>query len=273
MKSVRSFLTLATAALLTAGAVYGSSASAETIPAGIYPNYPPLDMRNIETNKLTGFDVELGEAIAQKMGAQIKWEESSYAELISAVKTDRIRVFFNGMDDTPERQKQIDFVDYIRSGNQFIVPSAKAVHDPLELCGKKIAISRSTSTPVSLANWNKNSCEKAGRPDAIYLPAENSIDARMQMQQGRADAVMMDSLTIPYIIAQSGNAFATVGEPLDFTLMGIGVTKGDQALQQRIQKALQALVDDGTYGKLLSKWKLSPSSAVQTATINAGHAF
>lgn len=270
MKPLRAFLTLTAIALLAMERVQGSQAATEAIPVGIYPSYPPLDMRDPATNKLEGFDVELAQDMAKKMGARIKWEESSYAELISATKTGRIRMFFNGMDDTKERRKQIDFVDYIQSGDQFIVPASKPVADPLALCGKKVAISRSTNSPNTLAMWNKDSCEKAGRPDAVYLPAENSIDARMQMLQGRADAVMMDSLTIPYVIAQAKGAYVTVGQPLNFTLMGIGVTKGDTALQERIVRALQSLIDDGTYGKLIAKWGLSSTSAVREATINAG---
>lgn len=268
MKPFRPLLALAATVLLSAGAMYGPQAAAEKIPVGIYPSYPPLDMRDPETSKLKGFDIDLAEAMARKMDAQIAWQESSYAELVPATQTGRIRMFFNGMFDTPLRQQQISFVDYLQSGNQFIVPADKPVGDPLDLCGKKVAISRSTSAPASLEKWNKDSCAKAGRPAAIYLPAENSIDARMQMQQGRADAVMMDSLTIPYVIAQSHNKLATVGQPLDFSLMGIGVTKGDQALERRVAGALQALIDDGTYGKLIAKWGLSSTSAVRKATLN-----
>ncbi|MFP3584735.1 ABC transporter substrate-binding protein [Paraburkholderia sp. SIMBA_055] len=249
--------------------LYGAVSAAEPIKAGVYPSYPPLDMRDPATNELTGFDLELGTALAAKLGRPLDWKETSYSELIAAVKTGRIEIFFNGMFDTPERQEQIGFVDYLRSGSQFITLASKPYRTPESLCGKKVGISRMTNAPAAMQRWSQQVCEKTGKPAAIYVPAENSVDARSQMTQGRTDAVMMDSLTIPYVIAQNRNAFVTVGDPIEYTSMGIGVAKGDATLQKQLAVALQSLVDDGSYAKLLKKWGLSPTSAITKVTINA----
>ncbi|MEX3845480.1 ABC transporter substrate-binding protein [Paraburkholderia sp. BR10882] len=247
----------------------GTTAHAkDAIQAGIYPNYPPLDMRDPATNQLAGFDVELAGILASHMGRPLSWTETSYAELISAVKTGRIQIFFNGMFDTPERRDQIAFVDYLRSGSQFLTLPTSPYKTPASLCGKKVGISRLTSDPETFHRWSESVCVKNGLPAAVYMPAENSIDARMQMRQGRTDAVLMDSLTIPFVIKQSGGQFVTVGEPLEFHLMGIGVNKADAALQQELAKAMQRAIDDGSYASLLIKWGLSASSAVPKVTIN-----
>lgn len=247
----------------------GTVRAAEPIKAGIYPSYPPLDMRDPATNELTGFDLELGAALAARLDRPLDWKETSYSELIPAVKTGRIEIFFNGMFDTPERQEQIGFVDYLRSGSQFITLASSPFRTPESLCGKKVGISRITSAPAAMQRWSQAVCEKSGKPAAIYVPAENSVDARSQMMQGRTDAVMMDSLTIPYVIAQNRKAFVTVGDPIEYMSMGIGVAKGDAALQNRLAVALQTLVDNGSYAKLLKKWGLSPTSAIPKVTINA----
>ena len=250
----------------TATAIAAAPSTA-TIKAGTYPSYPPLDMRDTATNELTGFDIELGESLAKRVGQPLTWVETNYAELIAATKTGRVDIFFNGMFDTPEREQQISFVDYLRSGSQFVGMAGGSFKTAESLCGKRIGISRITSAPAELVNWNAAVCAKKNLPAAIYVPAENSTDARMQMKQGRVDAVFMDSLTIPYIISQD-KTLAMIGEPVEYTRMGIGVAKGQEALGQKIGKALQAMIDDGSYAKLMDKWGLPKTSALQKVLIN-----
>lgn len=244
------------------------AAATEPIKAGVYPNYPPLDMRDPATNQLAGFDVELAGLLAVNMKRPLAWTETNYAELIPAVKTGRIQIFFNGMFDTPERQQQVAFVDYLRSGDQFITLPGSTVKSLKGLCGRRVGISRLTSTPMVFSRWSEATCVKAGLAPAVYVPAENSIDARMQLRQGRTDAVMMDSLTIPFVIKQSGNQFITVGDPIESKLMGVGVDKEDPALQRQLAAALQTIMDDGSYKQLLAKWGLPADSALTKATIN-----
>ncbi|MFT4063782.1 ABC transporter substrate-binding protein [Paraburkholderia sp.] len=268
MQRIRSIHRPFLVAALTLGALSFSAHAAESLKAGIYPSYPPLDMRDPATNELTGFDVELGKALSTKLGRPVDWVETNFAELIAATTTGRIEIFFNGMDDTPARQQQIAFVDYLRSGSQFLTMASSNITTPKAVCGKKVGISRLTNDPAVFARWNAATCEKAGLPAAVYMPAENSVDARSQMKQGRTDVVMMDSLTIPYIIQQNQGAFKTVGEPVEFQPMGIGVAKGDKALQLQVADAMQKLIDDGSYARLLDKWGLSASSAIPKVTIN-----
>lgn len=258
------------AALLSSVCLAGiahSVQAAEAIKAGTYPSYPPLDMRDPASNTLTGFDIELGEALSKKMGRPFSWVETNYSELIAATKTGRVDIFFNGMFDTPEREQEIGFVDYLRSGSQFVTLASSPNKTAISMCGKRIGISRMTSAPAVLARWNTSDCAKQGLPAAIYVPAENSIDARMQMKQGRVDAVMMDSLTVPYVIAQDAS-LAMIGTPIEYTAMGIGVAKNEMALGKDVAVALQSLIDDGSVGKLMAKWNLPATSALNKVTIN-----
>jgi polar amino acid transport system substrate-binding protein len=262
---------LLTVAALTLAAVPVSQAAPTSLPVGVYPNYPPLDMKDPATGELKGFDVALGNAIAAKLGVSLDWQETAFVQLLPSVQTGRIRVFFNGMDDTAPRRELIAFVDYLKSGTQFMVAATKAADypDATALCGKKVAASRGTNIPSQLAEWSKANCEAKGRRAIQYFGADNNIDARSQLKQGRVDAMAQDSLTIPYVREQEPNTYVTVGEPFDYQLMGIGVGKTDQALQHQMQTALQALIDDGTYALLLKEWHLPPTSGVDKVTINA----
>jgi polar amino acid transport system substrate-binding protein len=240
------------------------------IPVGVYPSYPPLDMRDPATGALSGFDIELGQLLAKRLGTRFDIQETAFAQLVASVQTGRISVFFNGMNDTAPRRELISFVDYLRSGTQFVVRAAdaSAAGNEDELCGKKIAGSRGTNLPGQIAEWSKAHCEASGKPAVVFLGADNNLDARSQLKQGRADAMAQDSLTIPFAQIQEKGVYRTVGEPFDMTVMGIGVTKSDLALQTALAAALQAMIDNGQYAALLDKWNLPASSALSHVTIN-----
>lgn len=250
--------------------------AAAPVPAkltvGIYPSYPPLDMKDPATGTLRGFDVALAHDLAERMGTSFTFQETSFAQLLPSVQTGRIALFFNGMNDTPARQASIGFVDYLRSGTQFMVRAADAgaYKTGVALCGKKVAGSRSTNLPGQIAAWSQANCQAHNLPAVAFLDADNNIDARLQLKQGRADAMVQDSLTIPFIQSQEKGVYATVGEPFDMTVMGIGVGKTDTVLQKALQSALNAMIHDGSYAALLKKWGLPASSGIPHATIDIG---
>ena len=273
--SLRSRRALAGAAAFL-GLVVGGASFAATLPdhlgVGVYPSYPPLDLRDPATGALTGFDIDLSRLLAKRMGVSFDTQETAFAQLVASVQTGRIALFFNGMNDTAPRRELIGFVDYLSSGTQFMVRAKDpaAGGDATALCGRKVAGSRGTNLPGQIAEWSKANCESAGRPAVTFLGADNNIDARSQLKQGRADAMVQDSLTIPFAMAQEPGTYATVGAPFDVLVMGIGVGKGDTALQEALRTALQALIDDGTYAALLKTWNLPATSALAKATINGG---
>jgi polar amino acid transport system substrate-binding protein len=260
--------------LLIAACLLATAASPlpPKIVVGIYPSYPPLDVKDPATGAMSGFDVELGQVLAKRMGTSFDLQETNFAQFVSSVQTGRINLFLNGMNDTVARRELISFVDYLRSGTQFMVLASSAASYPTmqALCGKKIAGSRGTTFPAAVESWSHAHCEAEGKPAMVFMGADNTIDARSQMKQGRVDAIVQDSLTIPFVQSREEGVFQTIGEPFDITVMGIGITKEDQNLQAALQSALQAMIDDGSYAGLLKKWNLPASSAIPRATINAG---
>jgi polar amino acid transport system substrate-binding protein len=242
-----------------------------TLISAIVPNYPPLDLKDPATNELTGFDVELGAAIAAKLGLRIQWQETSFEQMVSAVGTGRVDVVISGMSDLPSRRGTVSFVDYLRSGPQMFVRAARAAEFPdmRSLCGMKIGASRRTSYPQEIARWNETTCVAAGKPAVTFVGTEGSADARTQLRQGRIDVALQGNETLPYIMGLEPNTYHPVGEPISTQFMGIAVAKDATDLQQAIAEALTQLIADGTYRRLLDKWKLS-ANAIEKVTINAG---
>jgi len=264
------------AAALSAVAFHGSLAAAQSaalknpIVAAIVPNYPPFEFKDPATDKLTGFDVDLGEALAAKMGVKMQWEETSFDQMLSAVATKRVDIILSGMTDIPARRDSVSFVDYITTGPQFYTLKAQAGAFPQmeSLCGKRVGTSRRTSFPNDIANWSAEHCVKAGKPAINVVGTDGSADARLQLRQGRIDAGVQGGETLPYQNSLEQNAYAPIGKPFIAQYTGIGVAKSNTALASALATALDQLIADGTYQKILVKWGLQ-EHAVQKAAVNA----
>ncbi len=240
------------------------------IVVAIMPNYPPMDFKDPATNTLTGLDYDLGNALAERLGVKIKWQETGFEQMINALTTDRVDMVLSGMTDTAERQASVTFVDYFTSGPQFYtLQKNKDFNEITDLCGKKVGTSRRTTFPAEIAEWSKANCEAAGKPAINVIGTEGSADARAQLRQSRIDAAMQGSETLPYLKTQEKDMYKTVGLPISQQFTGLGVSKKKPELSEAVKVALQSMVDDGTYQTILKKWDLE-LGAIKTVTVNAG---
>ncbi|KFE49685.1 ABC transporter substrate-binding protein [Pseudomonas sp.] len=238
------------------------------ISAGIAPNYPPMDFKDPATNKLTGIDYDLGTEISKRLGIEIRWQETAFEQMVSGLATNRIDIVMSGMTDTPERQKTVDFVDYFSTGPQFYtLESQKDLKDIEDMCGKKIGTSRRTTFPVEIAKWSDVNCVAKGKPAIVVIGTEGSADARAQLRQGRLDAAVQGSETLPYIQGQEPGVFKVIGGTLARQLTGLGVAKNNPELSAAIIATLNDMIKDGSYAKILDKWQLK-DGAVAEATLN-----
>jgi polar amino acid transport system substrate-binding protein len=256
----------------------GPLAAASELPASIRasgvlrvavtPNYPPLEFRDPATNELNGFDVDLAQALVRKLGLKLEWQETAFSQMLPALSTGRVDAIISGMTDLKSRHDASTFVDYLRSGPQFFVQASRAgeFKDMQALCGKSVGTSRRTAFPAAIAAWSDAHC---GDNAIKVVGTEGSADARTQLKQGRVDAGVQGNETLPYVMGQEPNVYATVGAAFADQYTGIALAKEDTGLQTAIASALDALIADGSYKALLDKWQLS-SDAIAKATINAG---
>src|SRR6476620_6277693 len=96
-----------------------------SLKVALVPNYPPMEFRDPATNALSGFDVDLGEAIGRKLGVKIEWQETSFAEFMPSISTGRVDAILSGFTDYASRHEIASFVDYLRSGPQFFVQQSR----------------------------------------------------------------------------------------------------------------------------------------------------
>lgn len=243
-----------------------SQAQAQTVrakgaplTAAVVSNYPPLEFKDPNTGKLTGFDIELGEALAAKMGVPLKWEETSFDQMLSSLATKRVDLILSGMTDLPARRDAVKFIDYLKTGPQFFVLTPRQVEFSAmtALCGKRVGASRRTSFPVEIAKWSDEQCVKAGKPPVQVTGTDGSADARTQLRQGRLDAAVQGGETLPYLMSLEPGTYVAVGKPIAYQYVGLAIARTDEALAQDISQAMSKLIADGSYARLAAKWGLA----------------
>lgn len=168
-----------------------------SLKVALVPNYPPMEFRDPATNALSGFDIDLGEAIGRKLGVKIDWQETSFAEFMPSISTGRVDAILSGFTDYASRHDIASFVDYLRSGPQFFVQQSRKAEfkDAASLCGKKVGASRRTMFPAQIAAWSEKNC---GSNPIQFIGTDGSADARTQLRQGRIDAAAQGNETLPY---------------------------------------------------------------------------
>ena len=218
-----------------------------------------------------GYEVDLARAIGQKLGLSVTHEAMAFNSLISSLSTGRIDMVMAAMNDTKERQATVDFVDYLTSGIVMTVQKGnpEGIKQPDDLCGKTVAVGLGTSQEVYAQELSAK-CQAAGRP-----PVEIAVDSEHSqrinsLRTGRADALIMDLGGAIYTAKTAGNGefFEVVDYPLiNGAPYGIAFNKQDGELRSAVQKALQSLMDDGTYDEILRAWGVE-RGAVDQAVVN-----
>ncbi|WP_406857711.1 ABC transporter substrate-binding protein [Alsobacter sp. KACC 23698] len=275
----KTFATLAIVAVALAAG--GSLASAQTAPDRVkqagklviatFPNYAPIAYKEPATNTLTGFDIDLGEAIAKTLGVKAEWQEIAFAQMLPSLQTGRVDMVMAGMSDLPSRREVADFVDYMSSGAQFYTITALAgeIKSPADLCGKSVGASRSTNWPQQIADWSKSNCEANGKPAITVVGTEGSVDARTQLKTQRLQAAVQGNETLPYFQKLEPNTYVPLGKAFTQSLVGIPFTKAENGLRDAVKGALEKLQADGVYDQLLAKYGLQ-DNAHKPISINKG---
>ncbi|MGY3078134.1 polar amino acid transport system substrate-binding protein [Bradyrhizobium sp. LM6.10] len=273
-KFIRRLVMSAVAAIfgLMCSDAYAQSAK-NVINAMSLTTYPPFEFKDESSGKLAGFNIDVLEAMAKKIGAEVSWTETSYALMISfaPLNTKRADVLLGTMGDTPERRAKANFLDYVYSNQILYTLSTRAEgFANLEaLCGKHVAATRSSLIEIQgIEKWSEENCLKNGKPAVEVVPGENTAQSRLLVQQGRADAAITGEGVISYQNKVEGNQYAVISKPVVKLLTGFAFAKDNLQLGQELKTALAAVVADGTYGQLLRKWGLTDQASIGQPTIN-----
>ncbi|WP_139417809.1 ABC transporter substrate-binding protein [Agromyces laixinhei] len=241
-------------------------ADAGVLRVGTDAAYPPNEYKDDAGNPI-GWDVDLVEALGDKLGLEIEYEIASFDKIIPSITGGTMDMGMSSFTDNAERQKQVDFVDYYSAGILWAAPAGATV-DPDDACGLKVAVQATTYEHTDELPAKSQACTDAGKPAIEITPFDTQDAAANAVVLGQADAMSADSPVTGYAIAQTDGKLEAAGEVFDSAPYGFPVAKGSE-LSAAIQAAMQSLIDDGTYGDILAEWGVE-SGAVDTIEINAG---
>jgi polar amino acid transport system substrate-binding protein len=243
-------------------------AQSKKIRIAVNGTYPPMESLDIATNKLVGFDIDLGEALAKVLGLELEWQDSSFAQLIPSLQSGRADMILSGISDLPARRESLNFIDYLNSGAQFYtLIKNTAINSPADLCGKLVGTVRSTSYPGNIAQWSADNCEKQGKSAITVVGVARMPLVATELQQGRMDAAVRGSETLPTLMRDQPDTYRIVTPPFTKVYQGIAFMKTNPVLQTAVLDALRKLFADGTYTALVNKWHLEASAAL-APTVN-----
>ncbi len=230
--------------------------------------YPPNEYTGPDGKTLVGFDIELGQAVATRLGVRIDFSNAKFDTILTGIQANRYDLAFSSFTDNKERQAKVDFVDYFSAGTSILVKKGNpaGITSLQDLCGKPVALESGT---VQVTIAEAASCPGGGKIQITQLPDDAA--ARLQVTTGRAVADLNDFPVAAYTAktAGGGNDFEVVGTQVETAPYGVAVSKDLPGLRDAVKAALQAMVDDGSYGALLARYGIE-QGALKTVTVNAG---
>jgi polar amino acid transport system substrate-binding protein len=260
----------------TATGITVDEAAAALVPAeiaeggqliiGVGTDYPPNETVD-ENGNPAGWGIDLAKAISARLGLEAKLEVAEFDKIIPSILGGAYHFGEYSFTDNVERQQQVDFVNYYNAGIQWISAAGNDV-DPDNACGLKVAVYATSYQDTDELPAKSAKCVEEGKPEIEVLRFDGQAAATNAVALGQADATSADSPIAFAAIAASEGKLQAAGESFDVAPYGLPIAK-NSPLTAAIQKALQSLIDDGTYLKILKKYGVE-NGAVTTATINAG---
>lgn len=243
--------------------------------------YAPVEFKD-ESGETVGIDPDLADAMGEQLGVTFEFENGTFDTLLTGLRSKRYDIAMSAMTDTKDRQEGIDsgtgqkvgegvdFVDYFTAGVSIYTKKGEdqGIETWSDLCGKKIVLQRGTVSE----DLAKAEAEKCPADQKLSIESfDNDQQAQTRLRAGGADAGSSDFPVAAYAVKTSGdgNDFELVGEQVEAAPYGIAVAKDNTELRDALQAALNAVIENGEYQKIMDKWGVV-EGVVDEATVNGG---
>jgi polar amino acid transport system substrate-binding protein len=217
--------------------------------------FPPMEF--LEGSEPVGADIDIGREVAERLGREAEFTNIGFDGIIAALQSDLCDAIISGMNNTPERAEQVDFVNYLFVGQSLVVQAGNpdGIMSLETLCGHA-AGSQVGTTNLDTLNAANEACIAAGKEgiDVTGFPADT--DGILALKADRIDAYETDSPVAAYYIAQDPESFEFGGPAIDALPVGIALRKDNTELRDQIQAAIDEMYADGTMIEILEKWQL-----------------
>lgn len=237
------------------------------VTVSINPDVEPVKFLDSDGN-VTGLNPELLRAAGKVLGVEMEFQKGTFDAMVPGLESRRFDLVAS-IGDYQERQKKIDFIDYMKSGDGILASAKleKPVSAPKDLCGLRIGHTRGTTQQGDLEAAAK-ACTDSGQQPVEVNAYQDAAAGVLSVQSGEADGFWGDLPAMLYNEKQKPDMFKVVHRAQD-SIYGIGVSKDDTQLRDALRAALVKLETDGLYAALLKQWG-QESAAMAGFPVNAG---
>ncbi|MBS1895713.1 MAG: ABC transporter substrate-binding protein [Actinobacteria bacterium] len=244
------------------------SGSEKTLIAAADPSLLPYNFyKEGSESEWEGINIDFAEALGKQLGEKIEFTSVPFDSIIPGLKAGRYDLALTGMFDTKEREEVIDFVDYLKAKNNFLLrkDDPETIESFEDLCGKKVGLPKG-ALEIQLTEEQSEACKKEGKPE-VELSVFPDLNATvLALLSERVDVAPNDSAANAYLLQQNPDKLKVTGEYLAEGYFAIGVPKGSENLKP-LQEATEALIQSGELKEIFAKWGIEDRTPPK-ATIN-----
>ena len=220
---------------------------------GLDADFAPMGFTD-DNGEIVGFDIDLAKAVGEKMGVDVEVKPIDWDSKDMELSSGKIDVIWNGFSITDERRQEVLFSNpYLSTKQSIVVKKGSDITKKADLAGKKIAL-QDGSTSEDALKADTATYESVG--DANISRFKENSQVLMEVDSGRADAAVIDEVFVRYYLQKENllDKYTVLEEGFDEEDYGVGGRKGDYALMEAINKALDECKADGTTSEISQKW-------------------
>src|SRR3954447_12546755 len=215
------------------------------ITIGVKFDVPPFGIKNPQSGEVEGFDIEMGKAVAAKLGVKPKFIEAISDNRIPFLEDGTADLILSTMTINEERVQQIEFSDpYFIARGRVLVPGDSTITGVQDLAGKNVCTALGSTYEANL---------KKQAPQAKLKLVDSYSECLELLQNGAVDAVSTDDVILTGMIIQD-DTLKLVGDQLTQEPYGAGIKKGNTQMVDFVNGVFKGLKDDGTWAKLHQEW-------------------
>ncbi len=218
-----------------------------TFIVGLDDSFPPMGFRD-SNNQIIGFDVDLAREVAKRLNLELVLQPIDWNSKELELENNNIDCIWNGLSYSPARAEAMQLSKpYLANRMIIIVKANSDIVNKNNLEGKNVAVQSGSTALQALENDPISSKVKK-------VEYENNVLALSDLKIGRADAVIMDEIVARYQISQEKNEYRLLDDALSQEVYVIGFKKGNIALKDKVENALQQMSQDGSSSNISTKW-------------------
>lgn len=256
----------------TAAAEVSTPFAGETLTLATDANYPPCQFFEEGSDVMIGYEVDLWDAIAAKLGVTLEVENTQFASLIPGVQSGRYDIAMECISDNAEREQEVSFVNYIFDKTDVVTIESYdgpiTEGDDLSLCGETMGAQTGFDTIDKVNDILNPACAEAGLDPVVIQEYPNAADTYNALNSGRVDFMILGTSAAAYLnqTAPTPINYASI-ESFPQKYLGMVIAKDNTELQDALLAGLEAVIADGTYMDILEKWGME-SLALEEPGIN-----